>query len=84
MLPVTDSLMIGPHADGALFAVRRDVSRRSKIASACERLERVGIPLYGAVAIGLDSQEPTDRYTPYASQYVDPEIVTQSTASTAS
>ncbi len=80
VLPVTDALMIGPHADGALFAVRRDVSRRRKISSACERLERVGISLLGAVVIGLDSQEPADRYTPYASQYVEPEFVTRPTA----
>jgi polysaccharide biosynthesis transport protein len=69
VLPVTDALMIGPHAGGAVFAIRRDVSQRSKIASACERLERIGIPLLGAVVIGLDDhQSPSDRYTPPVSR----------------
>ncbi len=82
VMPVTDALMIGPHADGAVFAVRRDVSRRGKIASACKRLEMVGVPLLGAVVIGLDDQTPTDRcYTPGVSRKpapagVKPEIET--------
>lgn len=62
VLPVSDALIIGQHADAALFAIRRDVSRFGKVASACERLSMLGIPLLGAVVIGLDESVYGKRY----------------------
>lgn len=57
ILPVTDGLLIARHVDGVLFAVRRDVSRMSKVVSACERLMMLGVPVLGAVAIGLEHDD---------------------------
>lgn len=54
ILPITDSLLIAQHVDGVLFSIRRDVSRVSKVVAACERLTRLGVPVLGAMAIGLD------------------------------
>ena len=54
VLPVTDSLLIAQHVDGVLFAVRRDISRAMKVASAQRRLSMLGVPMLGAVVIGLD------------------------------
>jgi Mrp family chromosome partitioning ATPase len=64
LLPVTDSLLVGQHVDAALFAVRRDVSRYAKTAAACQRLSMLGVPLLGAVVIGLDESSYGYRY-PY-------------------
>jgi polysaccharide biosynthesis transport protein len=54
ILPVTDPLLIGQSVDAVIFSVRRDVSRFSKVESACQRLTMLGIPVIGAVIIGLD------------------------------
>ncbi|MAG92825.1 MAG: hypothetical protein CMJ48_03650 [Planctomycetaceae bacterium] len=54
VLFVTDSLLIAQHVDGVLFAVRRDISRAMKVASAQQRLSMLGVPMLGAVVIGLD------------------------------
>lgn len=56
VLPVTDSLLLAQHVDGVLFAIRRDVSRVSRVLAACRRLTMLGVPLLGAVAIGLDDE----------------------------
>ncbi|NOX56004.1 MAG: polysaccharide biosynthesis tyrosine autokinase, partial [Planctomycetes bacterium] len=53
VLLVSDSLLIAQHADAALFAVRRDVSRVSKTVAAAMRLSMLDVPILGAVAIGL-------------------------------
>lgn len=54
ILPVADGLLIAQHADGVVFTVRRDVSRVGKVVAACQRLSLIGVPLLGAVGIGLD------------------------------
>lgn len=54
VLPVTDALLVAPHVDGVVFSIRRYVSRISKVAAACQRLSMLGVPILGAVAIGLD------------------------------
>jgi len=53
ILPVTDSLMLSKHIDGAIVSIRRDVSQYPKVASACQRLAAMGVPIWGAVVIGL-------------------------------
>jgi capsular exopolysaccharide synthesis family protein len=68
LLPVTDSLLVAQHADGVLFSIRRDVSRASKVAAAHQRLGMLGVPLLGAVVIGLSSDNYGYRY-PYRRQY---------------
>lgn len=71
VLPVCDALLVAQHADAVLFAVRRDVSRLSKVAAAVERFNSIDVPVMGAVAIGLDDDpvgygsyyRHRDRYT---------------------
>ncbi len=54
VLPVTDSLLIAQKVDSVLFSIRRDISRQGKVAAACQRLLMLGVPVVGAVVIGLD------------------------------
>jgi capsular exopolysaccharide synthesis family protein len=63
VLPVADALLIGQHADAALFTILRDVSRVPAVHSAQQRLTTLGIRMLGAVVIG----EKTDAYAPYGS-----------------
>jgi capsular exopolysaccharide synthesis family protein len=57
VLPVPDALMIAQHTDGVLFAVMEDVTRLHHLASAVERLSRVGSQLLGAVVNGSREAE---------------------------
>lgn len=62
ILPVTDSLLVSQYVDGVIFSIRRDVSQYPKVATACQRLAMIGIPLWGAVVIGLDQVSYGYRY----------------------
>jgi capsular exopolysaccharide synthesis family protein len=55
VLPVADSLVIGKHADAALLAVLRDVSRLPAVHAAQRRLTRLGVRVLGAVVLGEKS-----------------------------
>lgn len=68
VLPVTDSLLIAQHVDAVIFSIRRDVSRLAKVSAACQRLNMLGIPMLGAVVIGLDDGSYGFRY-PYRYGY---------------
>jgi capsular exopolysaccharide synthesis family protein len=52
ILPVADAMLIAQHADAALFSVFRDVSCKTKVKDAFERLQRLGVPVLGAVVTG--------------------------------
>lgn len=67
LLPVTDGLMIAQHVDGVILSIRRDVSRISKVVMACQKLSMLGIPLLGAVTIGL--QEESNHRRTYGYDY---------------
>jgi capsular exopolysaccharide synthesis family protein len=58
VLPVADALLLGQHADAALFAVLRDVSRLPAVQAAQQKLESLGVRTLGAVVIG----EQVDAY----------------------
>jgi succinoglycan biosynthesis transport protein ExoP len=63
VLPVPDALWIGQHADAALFAVLRNVSRLPAVHAAQQRLSSVAIPTLGAVVVGEAVQTyGIDRY----------------------
>ena len=62
VLPVADSLLIAQHVDGVIFSIRRDVSRVAKVAAACHRMAMLGVPVLGAVVIGLDEGSYGYRY----------------------
>ena len=38
--------------DAAIFSIFRDVSRKDRVRSAVERLQRLGVPVLGAVLTG--------------------------------
>jgi capsular exopolysaccharide synthesis family protein len=57
VLPVPDALMMAQHTDGVLFAVMEDVTRLHHLASAVERMNRVGSQLLGAVVNGSREAE---------------------------
>lgn len=54
ILPVTDSLMVAQHVDAVILSIRRDVSRRPKVIATRDKLAMLGVPVLGAVVIGLD------------------------------
>lgn len=64
VLPVADSLLLGQHVDGVVFAVLREESRLPAIYAAHQRLATLGIRLLGTVVIGVDSDGPPRPY-PY-------------------
>lgn len=71
ILPVTDSLMVAQHVDAVIFSIRRDISRRPKVVSSRDRLAMLGVPILGAVVIGLDGESYGYRngYYGYGSKY---------------
>jgi capsular exopolysaccharide synthesis family protein len=54
LLPVADGLIIAQQVDAVLFSIFRDVSRKTKISVAAERLKCLGVPILGAVVTGAD------------------------------
>ena len=52
ILPVADALIIAQHADAVLFSIFRDVSRKTKVSAASERLQCLGVRVLGAVVTG--------------------------------
>jgi capsular exopolysaccharide synthesis family protein len=53
VLHVADAMLLGQHADVALLAAQRDVSRLPKVYEACERLNAVGVTVLGVVVNGV-------------------------------
>jgi succinoglycan biosynthesis transport protein ExoP len=49
ILPVVDTLVIGQFADAAVMSIMRDVSHSHEILEAQSRLERIGVPVLGAI-----------------------------------
>lgn len=54
ILPVADALLLCPHVDTVLMAVRSGVSRLPIVQAAQQRLATLSAPLRGAVLIGPD------------------------------
>jgi capsular exopolysaccharide synthesis family protein len=66
ILPVADAMLIAQHVDAAVFSIFRDVSSTTKVKAACERLQRLGVPVLGAVVTGAHGGT-------YGSNYYDPD-----------
>jgi capsular exopolysaccharide synthesis family protein len=64
VLPATDSLLVGQHADAVILSVLRDVSQSPRVYAACQRLSTLGIRILGAVVNGTD---PDEIYAPCGS-----------------
>jgi capsular exopolysaccharide synthesis family protein len=74
VLPVADAMQIARYVDTTLFSIFRDHSRKTKVKAAFERLQRLGVPVLGAVVTGaLDGAYRSDDYGPYAYYPVEPE-----------
>jgi Mrp family chromosome partitioning ATPase len=67
LLPVADGLLIAQHVDGVILSIRRDVSRIGKVVMACQKMSMLGVPLLGAVTIGL--QEESGYQAKYGHNY---------------
>ena len=61
VLPASDSLLLGQHADAVILSVMRDVSQSPRVFAACQRLATLGIRILGAVVNGADDN---DLYAP--------------------
>ena len=59
VLPVPDALTIGRWTDGAILAVRYDMSRFPLVEKANRRLAAVGVPVIGAVVNGVKIMDST-------------------------
>ena len=57
ILPVPDALILGRWADGALLAVRFDVSRSPQVERARRQLDSAGIPVLGTVINGMQTAD---------------------------
>ena len=57
VLPVPDALMLGRWTDGALLAVRFEISRSPQVERARRQLDNAGIPVLGTVINGMRSSD---------------------------
>jgi capsular exopolysaccharide synthesis family protein len=62
VLPVTDSLLIGQHVDGVLFAILSDVSRAPAVFAAQQKLAPLAVRSLGAVILGAESEFGDKQY----------------------
>ena len=62
ILPVADALLISQQADAVLFSVLTDVSRKTKIFAAHQRLATLGANVLGAVVTGAHDVVYGSRY----------------------
>jgi len=63
VLPVTDTMLIGRHVDGVLFAILRDVSRAPAIHAAQQKMDSLGIRTLGAVVLGAQAEFDEKAYS---------------------
>ncbi|MCI0459798.1 MAG: polysaccharide biosynthesis tyrosine autokinase [Gemmataceae bacterium] len=56
VLPATDSLLIGQHADAVMVSVLRGVSQSPRVYAAQQRLATLGIRIFGAVVSGVSNE----------------------------
>ena len=72
ILPVADGMSLAGHADGVMLAVRRGVTRLRNVSAALERFQSIGVPVLGAVAIGMDDEVGRYGYAPGRYPYAKP------------
>ena len=64
ILPVADALIIAQQVDAVLFSILADVSRKTKILAAYQRIAALGVKVLGAVVTGShDSAYGTNYYS---------------------
>jgi capsular exopolysaccharide synthesis family protein len=57
VLPVTDALVVSPHADASLLVCRAGVTSRKKMIRAVELMRQVDAPLVGTILNGLAADD---------------------------
>ncbi len=62
VLPVTDTLLLGQHVDGLVFAVLSEVSRAPAIHAAQQKLAPLGVRTLGAVVLGAQAEFDEKNY----------------------
>jgi len=69
ILPVADAMLIAQQVDAVLFSIFREVSRKSKVAAAIQRLGCLGVPVLGAVVTGAHGDAYGAKGYGYGSAY---------------
>jgi capsular exopolysaccharide synthesis family protein len=62
VLPATDSLLLGQHADAVIVSLLRNVSQAPRVYAAYQRLATLGIRVFGAVVNGMPSEVYANGY----------------------
>ena len=81
ILPVADALIIAQQVDAVLFSIFRDVSRKTKVSAASERLQCLGVRILGAVVTGAHGGLYGNDYDPESSYALLPESAADSSDS---
>lgn len=81
LLPVADGLIIAQHVDAVLFSIFRDISSKTKVLAASERLQSLGVQILGAVVTGTQGGRYGSNYDPYSRYALLPESVAGSSDS---
>ena len=69
ILLVADGLIVAQHVDAALFSIFREVSSKTKVAAAAERLRWLGVRILGAVITGAHGGRYGNSYYGQESPY---------------
>jgi capsular exopolysaccharide synthesis family protein len=70
VLPVADASIIAQQVDAVLFSIFREVSRKTGVQAASQRLQCLGVPILGAVVTGANGSHYGSYYGGSASKYV--------------
>jgi Mrp family chromosome partitioning ATPase len=62
VLAVADSLLLSLNVDAVLFSILRDLSQAPRVQAARDRIAALGVPILGAVVIGI---KPASYYRSY-------------------
>jgi capsular exopolysaccharide synthesis family protein len=66
VLPVADAAIVAQQVDAVLFSIFREVSRKTQVTAAAQRLQCLGVPILGAVVTGSDGGQYGSHYGPDA------------------
>ena len=81
ILLVADGLIIAQQVDAALFSIFRDVSSKTKVSAASERLQALGVQILGAVVTGAHGGRYGNAYDQESPSSSLPDSVTDSSDS---
>jgi succinoglycan biosynthesis transport protein ExoP len=78
ILPVADASIIAQDVDAVLFSIFRDVSRKTKVSAALQRLQCLGVRVLGAVVTGTHGGLYGNDYNPESPYHALPESAADS------